>query len=296
MALDVDALAEDAAPDAAGDFLLAYDASAGGHRKVRPAAIAREKLAASRTYYVRTDGSDGNSGLANSSGGAFLTVQKAVDTVAALDINGQAVTIQIGDGTYADPIVLKNVAGFAAAGNLVIQGNNSTPASVVIGTTGADCFAADGLAVTWQIRDLKVQTATSGSALTALNGSKVQFGNLNFGACATHHLNAANAAVVQALGNYAISGGATSHIAQTYGSVVYVANRTVTLSGTPAFTRFVYSDVVGSVSIFGMTFSGAATGQRYLVNANAVIFTAGGGGTYLPGNSAGSATNGGVYN
>lgn len=45
-----------------------------------------------------------------------------------------------------------------------------------------------------------------------------------------------------------------------------------------------------------MTFSGTgATGTRYVAGANAVIYTAGGGASYLPGNAGGSVETGGQY-
>ena len=73
----------------------------------------REALTANRTYYVRTDGSNSNDGLTNSSGGAFLTIQKAIDTAATLDLNGHTITVQVGDGTYSESVALRNVVGFA---------------------------------------------------------------------------------------------------------------------------------------------------------------------------------------
>jgi hypothetical protein len=119
----------------------------------------REVLTANRTYYIRADGSDSNTGLADTSGGAFLTIQKAINVIAGtLDIAGFSVTIQVADGTYTGPSTLKNVLGYSSPGCLVIQGNSTTPANVLISTTGATCFTADNTPVAWDIKDLKMQT------------------------------------------------------------------------------------------------------------------------------------------
>ena len=256
----------------------------------------REKLDAARTYYVRTDGSNSNNGFANTAGGAFLTIQKAVDTIAGLDINAQTVTVQIADGTYTTAVILKNVVGFGAAGNLVIQGNNGTPANVVISTTSADGFTANSLNVTWDIKDLKIQTTTAGDGISAYNGSIVRFGNLNFGACAGGHMRAYVGSKFICLSNYAVSGGALLHWGATDGSLFSTAGFTVTITGTPAFSAaWAYVYQLCDVTCYSMTFSGAATGQRYQVATNSVVFTNGGGATYLPGNSAGSTATGGQY-
>ena len=102
----------------------------------------REQLAANRTYYVRTDGSDGNNGLANSSGGAFLTIQKAIDTVAALDLSIYNVTIQVADGTYGGAVVVS--APWVGSGTVTLQGNTSTPANALLSTGASDCITALG--------------------------------------------------------------------------------------------------------------------------------------------------------
>ena len=92
----------------------------------------RELLTADRTYYVRTDGSDSNDGLSNSAGGAFLTIQKAIDMTAALDLSIFDVTIQVGSGASWAPFELKSTAG---AGKVTILGDEATPSNCIV--TGA---------------------------------------------------------------------------------------------------------------------------------------------------------------
>lgn len=254
----------------------------------------REVLTANRTYYVRTDGNDLNNGLANTSGGAFLTIQKAVDIVSGLDIKGYSIVIQVADGTYTTPVNLKNVTGFAIPGNLIIKGNITTPTNVIISTTSNNCITANNLNVCWDIKDLKLQTTTSGDALFVDNGTILRFGNLVFHTTVGRHIYSSNNSFVQCIGNYAISGGALIHFKCNTGIINIIAY-TITITNTPNFS-YVYADIgfAGVVLCHACTFSGSATGKRYDISLNGVIYT-GGASTYLPGNVAGTVVTGGQY-
>jgi hypothetical protein len=262
-----------------------------GDLVIESGTVGRELLTADRTYYVATTGSDSNDGL--SSGAPFLTIQKAVDVVSGtLDLGAYNVAIQLADGTYTTSVTLKSVVG---SRTVTIQGNSSTPANVVISTTSANCITSSRVSGAWVVKDMKLTTTTSGSCLFVDYNSVVSINNVDFGTCALFHLNLAYGGVVIGSGNYAITGNAMIH-AYTFGGTYSVGSITITISNTPAFSlAFAYSNLSGPIRAAVLTFSGSATGKRYIAASNSVIFTNGAGATYLPGNVAGTVETGGLY-
>ena len=255
----------------------------------------RELLTANRTYYVRTDGSDSNNGLANTSGGAFLTIQKAIDVVlGTLDFYGFTVTIQIGDGTYSVGGKIGPGVGITAASKFVIQGNSGSPGNVIVSVTSSDAFMAEsGGLVT--IKDMELRTTTTGSALATKTSGHIDFGNINFGTCAYRHMFTQTLGIIYAVGNYSIVGSAQQHM-RSSGGVIRTSTYSVTVTGTPAFSgAFAMAERAGLVDAFGMSFTGSATGKYYEASGNGVISTNGGGATYFPGSVTGTTATGGQY-
>jgi hypothetical protein len=245
----------------------------------------REVLTADRTYYVATTGSDSNDGL--SSGSPFATIQKAVDVVCSLDLSIYQATIQLADGTYTAGAVLKQYVGALAP---IITGNTTTPANVVVNVTGS-CFICE--AGVWILRAMSIQA--TGAAIAAQANTVVKFGSIVFLAC-DKHMSATEGGALSATDDYQISGSASHHLFLILGAKAAIRNRTITISGTPAFsTAFLAAYQTSTVEIQGCTFSGSATGKRYNVAMNAVVFTSSGGSTYLPGNDSGTTATGGIY-
>lgn len=255
--------------------------------------LCREKLTAARTYYVRTDGSDSNTGLANTSGGAFLTIQKAVNVALyEIDARSHTVTIQVGAGTYTETIS----AAVSSNNNVIIVGDETTPANCLVnGASASASFSVSNL-VNIAIRGFKVANA-SGSGLLANGFGAISFQNMDFGACAANHVFAqGSAATLTASGNYSITGNANRHWYTSRGGTIIAPGRTITLTGTPALAvGFSVAETVSRQIVNGCTFSGSATGTRYSAVHNSAIYTNGGGATYLPGSVGGSTATGGQY-
>ena len=256
----------------------------------------REVLTAARTYYVRTDGSDSNTGLVDSAGGAFLTIQKAINVASALDNGGYDITIDVGNGTYTGANTLKY---FVGSGSIIIVGDESTPANVVISTTSGHCFQSGYTGGVYHLRGMTLQTTTSGYGIIAGSYAQVNFQNLDFGVIVNNHILVTTCATVIITGNYSISGGGSAHIqCATGGNIYYSGTPTLTVSASVSITTFANCLVLGSIDYRGVTITLGAftvTGTRYSATQNAVIRSNGGGANYFPGTIAGSTATGGLY-
>lgn len=322
-------LPSNVAPGANTDFLLLWNASTGALNKVTPGAIAsaatagvsslggltgaltlgngltasgsniglvREVLLAPRTYYVRTDGNDSNNCLANSSGGACLTPQHALNLALGIDLNGQAVTIQIVDGSYSGNILMQYQQ--VGAGTITVHGNTGTPSNVVLSAPSGDSLTVTNGAV------LSVTGVTFASAagycVRSENGAQLTLSVFQTNTCAIIGIEAGNLATVTIQTGYTINGGGAGHVHFINGGyVLYSGTGTATLTGTPAFSAFFAGGSINGNLQFGIwTFSGPATGSRFFVHSGAVLITPAGTGdlNFLPGNTAGVLEDSGQYN
>lgn len=104
---------------------------------------ARDDSGLPKTYYVRKDGNDSNTGLTNDAGGAWLTIDHAVDTIDVGD------TVLVQSGTYYETVSFSAAQAqyghgiqthhirLVADGDVVIEGNNTRGSAFVIDSRSA---------------------------------------------------------------------------------------------------------------------------------------------------------------
>jgi hypothetical protein len=272
----------------------------------------RIPLTADLTMFVGGGGaSDSNNCLV---GNPCATIQRPFDLLRdQYDLAGKTATVQVADGTYSRGLFLSgNFIGQQRTDNLRLVGNAGTPANVVVSDprvpstqndyasgVGIDVYATSGA-------NLRVTGIKFGGGYRAINASrdaKVDFDAVNFGVLGDLHVTADNGAIVIALGNYSITGGANfSHFGAFTGGRIACGTtgggtQSVTISGTPGFSFFALATQLSTINCSSsrLTFTGSATGPRYYVDTNSLIATNGSGATYFPGNAAGTATIGGIY-
>ena len=281
-------------------------------RAVTPAGLrasSREVAQADIDIYVRADGSDSNTGRADSAGGAYLTIQKAVDVIHdTIDLNGKQATVHIGDGTYdgfqvKGPFVGEGYGSTYLENKFVtVVGNTTTPSNVVISATSKDAvYVAGGAHLS--ITGVKIQTATAGFGLHAAHSGIIQVppGGLVTGSCPSGYAQvyAETFGWIYIASDETITADADWHyLAEDHGIVwPYGSSKTWTASGgTRNFAQaFAATKHGGYIRATGYTSSGTFTGKRYDAQTNSTIYEAGGSATYFPGDTAGTTSTGGKY-
>lgn len=248
----------------------------------------RARLSANRTYYVRTDGSDSNNGLANTSGGAFLTIQKAIDVALALDISIYAVTITIGAGTFAQNLVINGQGNtritLSGAGTTTIIGAGS---GVGIGINGA-------CAITLQ--NLAIANGQSVSLWPRFGAQMYLAGTIRLGSATARQIGWDTGAYVQMTGGTIELDGNAPYLfyCGNYGTGSIGSGVTIATTAARTYTDVCYVETgklaLGASLTWNQT-AGAITARKYNVIQNGVLVSPG----TIPGGTAGVTATGGQY-
>lgn len=252
----------------------------------------RRSLRANLTIYINDAiGNDNNDGSANTAGGAFKTIQGAIDRIAGIyDTGSFTITLKCAAGTY-DNTIFQTTRSL----NLVLVGEPTDPSLVKINCPGgsAGVVAKEGCSVAVD----GVELIGTGNGLDANNNGTIRYQNVHFSNTGTH-----------VTANYASSATQTGPCVVKAASAPQHIFAGVTSSILTAFQTLTFADPVtwgvgfavtggGQAIVNGMTYFsvGNASGPRYFSNALGMIYVAGGGPNILPGSTAGSVALGGVY-
>ena len=285
---------------------LVFDRTSGRARF--PSGGVREVLTAVRHYYVRNDGNDTHDGLTGTSGGAFATIQKAIDTVATLDLGPNSVVIHVAPGTYVESVTIRS---FLGSGTVTLQGDPAAPGNVVIqaihtsGSTGTvaqsagDCLFLNGVVGTYVFDGLKLHGTDR--CIYAGNHSRCTYRNIQFDG-PSRHLHIQTGAVVQCeeYGTNEITASAFTHHIYVnmggqwagWGAVFKLPTVATAVSGA-----FVSVQRLSIVNVGNTSFVNKAnvTGKKFSILSNGVVYSNNGGVDFLPGTVAGDTASGGVY-
>jgi hypothetical protein len=253
-------------------------------------------------------GTDTNDCLAAGTG-ACATPNQAMTDIARLYDNEGAITIQWGciagtPCTWGDTVMF-GAQSYVGKGTIILQGDIITPDNFLINctacsNTGVFTFSnspggqAGGI---WTVQGFKLASGKTGEfglfvgsgATVNLSFQAIDFGNFTGSGS---HIGCSIQGVINSIGNYTISGGATSFADIEDGCVTHFTTGVGTLTGTPAFTQFLNAHGAGAIiGTNSANFSGSATGKRFACTLLALIDTAATSGS-LPGNAGGTPTAG----
>jgi hypothetical protein len=231
----------------------------------------REVLTANRTYYVRTDGNDNNNGLSNTAGGAFRTIQKAIDVVASLDIAIYNVIIELINGDYTDQniLVIQTPIG---SGQVTITGNISDKTLVQI----PQVSMVNSSFLKYTISNVYINVSNNNTALTVDNAT-LTVNNCRIKNISTSGFSAKirsdNKANILFTGPVEIEGNTTGGYCFFLFGHGYISliNKIITMIGNPSLTNVYYVAGLSFCELGGSSISGSYSGTLYTKEGGGII-------------------------
>ena len=252
-------------------------------------------------YVFGAGGSDTNTGLANTAGAGFATIQGAINTLNARYTSLSRITLNVAAGAFAGFIVPN-----ANIRSWLIIGASPTTTQVSANTSGVNNGRAclvEGADVIAQ--NLRLSAFFECASVSPQGGSlEVVNCNLNLASTSSYAISAAGGQI-GVFGAIGFSGSGLALVNASGGAIRLgftdgVTTRNVSFDSTAGVTvsdAAVVATDGGRVLAFPGTFftAGTPTGKRYAARLNGTINTQGGGANFFPGTLAGTNVTGGQY-
>ena len=267
-----------------------------------------EYLQAPKDFYVNDSiGNDAYDGLTPDVGaghGPFKTIQKALNQIPKYNLNGYDIRIHVADGTYQTQGTTSG-GEVNGAGAVRLIGNVAAPQNVLVHSiagsalilSGKSVYSVDGFTFWAPVGG----DAGNGTGLAALSYAVVVVGHVRFKACGTAHLSSGGFAHMYLIGcTITIEASANTSYCLFVASqgAMDIDDAGLVVLGPVNITWFVgvtTGSLVGGYFHNGIVQGAYVAGYRYVVGANGMIDTNGGGANAFPGTLAGSVGTGGVY-
>lgn len=224
----------------------------------------RERLSSDRTFFVRSDGDNRNSGFEDSPAGAFKDWQYAAWVASMFDFDGRKVTLQAGDEegatTFTHNVTFHPMVG---GGTLLIKGAGSNK-TLWTSAAGDTWTLSNTGTVQVTFENGRLQSAANGIKVNYMSlcniGSDVEFGDHGGHAVWVHD----NQAICQILNSeVSFSGEMESFLFVQYGHAFLEGAHISGLPGAAFRHGFISMYPRGSAQVIGNRTSGGARGRQF---------------------------------
>jgi hypothetical protein len=230
------------------------------------------------------------------------TLEAALAYATTIDFNNFTLTIQLAAGTYtpvSNVFTVPATVGQSTARNLLVRGDPTTPANVVIsGTTAFNGLFEVGPGARVRIQGMKFVGGGNTFGIHGNGGGYYEYLDCEFSTGFYAAVASESAATSACFGAITISGNMVGPVFATNGGFAFQIGSTVTIgAGLTWGAGYAFADAGAFIRIAGGTsFPGSSpTGPRFTSQRNSVIDVSGAGATYLPGSTAGVTATGGLY-